>query len=216
MKYPLAFCALALTLAGTTACSTSRPPATVSAHAEPATATTDTAGDAPALPEGVVVQPPQSALGKLLRWPAPAARYYPPGTPVMAGKKSTVTINHVAGNQSNTSATIGKKGTAATGEGAVATLIEKKAGPSVVASDSSTLNAVTGGGNLAAVQGDGNTTAQTKADVEPPSVGATIAAKLTGPLGWALGALVLAGAGYGVWRLWPLLKRKSTPYNVTA
>jgi hypothetical protein len=203
MKYTLCYCALALTLAGLS-CTTSRPPAAVSPGAESRTAATDTAGDAPALPAGVVVQPPQSAISKLLGWPKPAPTYYPLGTPVVAGKKSTVTINQVAGNQSNTNATIGKKATAATGEGAVATVIEKKAGPAVVNSDSSTLNAVTGGGNLAAVQGDGNTTSQTKADVEPPSVAATIAQELTGPLG----IMLAVGAGVGLIYLLVLWRKK--------
>jgi hypothetical protein len=89
----------------------------------------------------------------------------------------------------------GKKAQVAAGDGATASIVEKKAGPAVVASDSSTLNALTGGGNLAAVQGDGNTTGQTKQDTttEAPGVSATIAKYLTGPLGYVLAAAAVGG-----------------------
>lgn len=80
------------------------PPAS---HSEPIAA--DTARP------GVVVQPPRTILDKLTgRTPAPV--YYPPGTPVVVkGKKNTLTINHVAGNQSNQSNTAGKNAAAGTG-----------------------------------------------------------------------------------------------------
>jgi hypothetical protein len=123
---------------------------------------------------------------------------------VVAGKKSTITINHVAGNQSNAATTVGKKATAATGEGAVASVTGKKSGPAVIASDSSTLNAIEGGGNLAAVNGDGNALEQTKQDVttEAPGIGATIAQKLAGPPGIVLGIALAGGLIYLViiWR----------------
>lgn len=132
------------------------------------------------------------------------------GPATMPRKCKGCVFNTVAGDQTNSTA--GKKATVAAGDNAVASHIEKKAGPAVVGSDSATLNNV-GTGNLAATNGDGNTTTQTKADVEPPSIGATIAARLTGPLGWALGVAALGVMGYGVYRLWPLLRRKDSPTN---
>jgi len=100
----------------------------------------------------------------------------------------------------------GKKAQVAAGEGSSLTITGKKSGPAVIGSDSSTLNAVGGGGNLAAVQGDGNTTTQTKADTEAPGVGATIAAKLTGPLGLVIGGaltcVLVAYGGSWVWGVW--------------
>ncbi|MDJ0367374.1 hypothetical protein QMK33_19675 [Hymenobacter sp. H14-R3] len=94
-----------------------------------------------------------------------------------------------------------KKATVAAGDGAVASVVEKKAGPAVVGSDSVSQNTV-GTGNLAATNGDGNTTSQTKADVEPPGVGATIAAAFAQPLGKVLAVVVLGGVIGGVvwWR----------------
>jgi hypothetical protein len=95
----------------------------------------------------------------------------------------------------------GKKATVAAGEGAVASHIEKKAGPAVVGSDSVSQNTL-GTGNQAVTNGDGNTTSQTKADVEPPGVGAAIASAIASPVGKAVAVLLLAGAVYGfvVWR----------------
>jgi hypothetical protein len=101
------------------------------------------------------------------------------------------TFNVVAGNQT----VAGKKAQAAAGDGATASVVGKKAGPAQVASDSSTQNALLGGGNLANVHGDGNTLPQTKQDTtnEAPGVGATIAKALTGPLGYVLGAAAACG-----------------------
>jgi hypothetical protein len=73
----------------------------------------------------------------------------------MPRKCKGCTINVVAGDQHNS--TTGKKATSATGAGAVATVIEKKAGPAIVASDSSTSNAILGGGNIQATTGNNNT-----------------------------------------------------------
>lgn len=62
---------------------------------------------------GVVVQPPRTILDKLTgRTPPPV--YYPPGTPIVVkGKKNTLTVNHVAGDQDNNTA--GKNAVAGTG-----------------------------------------------------------------------------------------------------
>jgi hypothetical protein len=104
------------------------------------------------------------------------------------------TFNLVTGNQTNSTA--GKKATLAAGDGATASVVGKKAGPAIVASDSSTLNAIEGGGNLAAVHGDGNQLTQTKADIEPPGIGATIAKAIAGPTGIMLAVGLSIGAIY--------------------
>jgi hypothetical protein len=98
------------------------------------------------------------------------------------------TFNLVTGNQT----VAGKKAQVAAGDGATATVIEKKAGPAVVASDSSTLNAVLGGGNLAAVHGDGNTLPQTATTQEAPGVLATLA-KPSGYVLAGLGTVLMVG-----------------------
>jgi hypothetical protein len=100
-----------------------------------------------------------------------------------------------------TATVAGKKATVAAGDNAVASHIEKRAGPAVVGSDSVSQNTV-GTGNQATINGDGNTTTQTKADVEPPGVGATIAGAIATPLGKVLALLVAGGVVWGIvaWR----------------
>ena len=102
-------------------------------------------------------------------------------------------------------AVAGKKATLAAGDGAVASHIEKKAGPAVVASDSSTLNAVAGGGNLAATQGDNNTTSQTKQDTtkEAPGPLAVIADNATAWLPWVAGGCAVGGI------VWFFIRRRA-------
>lgn len=130
--------------------------------------------------------------------PAPQALA---GMPVRLGKKATVNVYYGAATITNA----GKKSTVAAGAGAVASHIEKKAGPAVVASDSSTLNAVAGGGNLAAVQGDGNSTSLTKQDTtkEAPGPLAVFADNATAWLPWVAGGCVVAGI------VWFLIRRKA-------
>ncbi len=149
--------------------------------------------------------------------PAPAAQASDWVTPA-SGHASQVpkkckgcTFNLVAGNQTNA----GKKAQVAAGAGAVASVTGKKSGPAVIASDSSTLNAVAGGGNLAAVQGDGNTTTLTKQDTtkEAPGLLATIANNATAWLPWVLGGLAVAGIGYGIYYFWFLIPRRKSAAN---
>jgi hypothetical protein len=163
------------------------------------------------VPDSLVLVPyaqPQPGRGAAL-WqklnpfrPAAAAPQALAGMPTRIGKKATLNVYY--GTTTITNA--GKKSTVAAGAGAVATVIEKKAGPAVVASDSSTLNAVAGGGNLAAVQGDGNTTSQTKQDTtkEAPGPLAVIADNATAWLPWVLGG----GAVVGIVIF--LIRRKAT------
>jgi len=124
-----------------------------------------------------------------------------PETKIIAGaqpgprKCKGCTIINAAPGATVTTTTVAKKATAATAEGAVASVTGKKSGPAVVASDSASLNALEGGGNLAAVNGDGNSTDQKKQDTtkEAPGPLATIADNLTGPLGYVLAAAAVGG-----------------------
>ena len=99
--------------------------------------------------------------------------------------------------------TIGKKATAAVGENATSTAIGKKAGPSIVKSDSVTQQVATN-----AVAGHGNTATQTATTQQAKDWRAVLA----GPVGQVGAvALVLAG-GYGLYLLLPLLpKRRKDP-----
>jgi len=99
------------------------------------------------------------------------------------------TFNVAAGNQT----IAGKKAQVAAGDGATASVIEKKAGPAVVASDSSTLNALTGGGNLAAVHGDGNTLPQTATTQQAADWRATLAKPAGAVLASGLAVVLVGG-----------------------
>jgi hypothetical protein len=102
----------------------------------------------------------------------------------------------------------------------VATVIEKKAGPAIVASDSSTSNYVAGGGNLAAVNGDGNQLGQ-KAEVVPEkSLLQTIWDEfkpalliVAGVLGLGAISLALINTPVGPWLVAQLKRRKSSNDN---
>lgn len=140
--------------------------------------------------DSVVVARPPSLLDKLLRrTPAP---YHVAVTPARIGKKSTVSIYYGAATITNTTA--GKKATVAAGTGAVASVVEKKAGPAIVASDSSTLNALTGGGNLAAVHGDGNTLPQTATTQQAADWRATLAKPAGAVLAGVLTVVLVGGS----------------------
>lgn len=131
--------------------------------------------------DSIVVEPHRTLLDKLLgRKPE---RYVSDSHVGNIGKKSTVNIYH--GPATVTTTTLGKKSTGAVGAGAVASVIEKKAGPAQVASDSSTQNALLGGGNLANVPGDGSTLPQTATTQEAADWRAT----LTKPAGYLLAGL---------------------------
>jgi hypothetical protein len=103
----------------------------------------------------------------------------------------------------------GKKATVAAGENAVASHIEKKAGPAVVASDSSTQNAVLGGDNIQATNGNNNTP-NLSAPVQQAADWRAELAKPTGKL--IAGALVvLIGGGIYGFILW---RKKKAAANV--
>lgn len=100
------------------------------------------------------------------------------------------TFNLVTGNQTNS--TVGKKATAATAEGAVASVVGKKAGPAIVASDSVQQNAVGGPGNILATNGNNNTPTLSAPVQQPPDWRAMLAK----PGGYALasiGTLLVVG-----------------------
>ncbi|MFD1874279.1 LPXTG cell wall anchor domain-containing protein [Hymenobacter bucti] len=118
------------------------------------------------------------------------------------------TFNVVAGNQTNQQT--GKKSTAALGGGATATVIEKKAGPTIVASDSSTQNALLRGGNLAAVRGNGNTLPQTATTQHASDWKAELAKPAGQVAATAVGLALLAGAGY----LFFLWRKKKAVQNL--
>lgn len=113
----------------------------------------------------------------------------------MPRKCKGCTIINAAPGATVTTTTVAKNATAATAEGAVASVTGKKSGPAVVASDSASLNSLQGGGNQAAVNGDGNSTDQKKQDTtkEAPGPLAAIADNLTGPLGYVLAAAAVGG-----------------------
>jgi hypothetical protein len=118
-------------------------------------------------------------------------------SPYLPSKKCKgCTFNLVAGDQTNS--VVGKKATGAVGTGAVASVIEKKAGPAQVASDSSTQNALLGAGNLAAVRGDGNTLPQTTTTQEAADWRAMLAKPAGEVAATALVLLLVAGAAWGI------------------
>jgi len=136
--------------------------------------------------DSIVVERAPSFIDKLLgRTPKP---YHVAVTPARIGKKSTVNIY----NAPATVTTIGKNATGAVGAGAVASVIEKKAGPAIVASDSSTSNAILGGGNIQATTGNNNAP-QLTAPVQQAADWRATLAKPTGYVLAALGTVVIVG-----------------------
>jgi hypothetical protein len=110
-------------------------------------------------------------------------------------KVKNSTVNVYYGKAKVTNSTVGKKGNGATGDGAGVTTtdIGKNAGPAVVG-DASTQHALTGGGNLAAQQGNGNSAEQTKQDtIEEASGWQAELAKPTGKVIAGVVAVLLVG-----------------------
>lgn len=101
--------------------------------------------------------------------------------------------------------------------GGDAVAIGKKAGPSVVESDSSVLNAVTGGGNLQAVSGNDNELKADRHDTtkEAPGPLAVLANNATAWLPWVLGIAAAGALAYGVYYFWFLIPRRKTADNTT-
>lgn len=163
--------------------------------------------------DSVVVARPASFLDKVLgRNPKPW--HVQPITahqPINIGRKSSVAMYYGTANVTNA----GKKAQVAAGKGATLSNIGKKAGPSVVASDSVQLNAIAGGGNLAAVNGNGNDLEQIH--TPPPKSG--FPNTLDKIFGGAVAALLVGGAiWFGFPILWPwfvgLFKRRKTEDSV--
>jgi hypothetical protein len=188
MKYFLLAASLALA-----SCATQR---TLTPARPPADATSGGRDEGPAYtpamltqrPDSVIVQRAPSFIDKVMgRTPEP---FKVAVTPARIGKKSTVSIYY--GPATVTTTTVGKKATAATAEGAVATVIEKKAGPAIVASDSSTQNAILGGGNIQATNGNNNTP-QLTAPVQQAADWRATLAKPTGYVLAGLGTVLLVG-----------------------
>ncbi len=89
-----------------------------------------------------------------------------------------------------------------------ATAIGKAKAPTQVATDSSTQNAVTGGGDLAAANGTASTASPAHTETAAPGPLATLAGRLTGPLGWVLALAGVGALGYGLYYFWFLLPRR--------
>lgn len=168
---------------------------------------------------GVVVQPPRTILDKLTgRTPPPV--YYPPGTPVVVkGKKNTLTVNHVAGDQSNntagknavagTGATGGKSEGPVAGAGGTTTSIEKAKAPVTTGTGDATDQA--GAGVASTIKGNNNAPVLTNTQPQAPDWKASLASAIASPVGKVAALLLLMSVGYGVYRLWPVLRRKSSP-----
>jgi len=153
--------------------------------------------------DSMVVTPHRSLVDKVLgRQPKSEIL----STPARIGKKSTVAIYY--GPATVTTTTVGKKATAATGAGATATTIEKAKAPVTTGTGDATDQRGTGAAST--IKGNNNAPVLTNAPVEAPDWKAQLAAGFATPVGKVLAVLLLAGAGYGVYRLWPLLRRKSS------
>jgi hypothetical protein len=135
MKYYVLALVSCLALASCT-----RPPATTPPHSEPIGLDTappfDTTGYGPDrefvrvdVPDSVTVSRPPTFLDKVLHrtpkpWKvAPVVAHQP----INIGKRSNVSVYYGTANVNNN--TVGKKGTGAAGEGAVATVVEKPKAP---------------------------------------------------------------------------------------
>ncbi|MGI4862757.1 MAG: hypothetical protein ACRYFZ_02465 [Janthinobacterium lividum] len=159
--------------------------------------------------DSVVVERPATFWDKVLhRTPKPYTV-----APIVAqrsisiGRKSNVSVYY--GSATVITNTAGKNAQLAAGAGAVTSHIEKKAGPAIVASDSSTLNAIAGGGNLAAVHGDGNQLEQHATTQQPPDWRAMLAK----PVGAVLASVVAVSLVGGVIFLIAAYKRSKKLAN---
>lgn len=134
-------------------------------------------------PEKVVVQPHRTVLDKLLgRTPK---SYVSDNHVGNIGKKSTVSVYYGPATVATT--TVGKKATAATGEGATATAIDKAKGPTAIGdSATATDNTKAGQRGGAAAIGAGSTATATT--VKPPTP-------------WLKYALWASGLGFTAWVL---------------
>jgi hypothetical protein len=155
---------------------------------------------------GVVVQPSRTILDKLMgRTPKP--QYYPAGTPVTTGKKATVTIYNAPATVTTT--TVGKKATAATGEGATATAIDKAKGPTAIGdSATATDNTKAGQRGGGAAIGAGSTATATTVKPPKPWLKYALWASGLGFTAW----VVFGGGGALLLALW----RKNKPTDTTA
>ncbi len=155
----------------------------------------------------VVVQRKPTVFDRLFNH-TPKATIYA-GTPqVKAGKKSVITINQVQGNQSNTSSSTSKNATSATGAGATSTQVEKPKAPVTTGPGDATDQS--GSGAASTIKGNGNAPVLTNTQQQAPNWKAQLASGFATPVGKVLSVVLLGLVGYGVYRLWPLLRRKSS------
>lgn len=120
------------------------------------------------------------------------------------------TFNTVAGDQTNAA-----KKAQLLGEGASVKGDTKAKGNAAVSQDSSTQNALTGEGNIAATKGNNNATTQTKQDTSKEALGplAVLANNATSWLPWVLGAVAVGCVGYGIYYFWFLIPRRKSAAN---
>lgn len=91
----------------------------------------------------------------------------------------------------------------------------KATAPTTAADSGAVVSNAAAGSQQQNVKGNGNTLTADKQDTtqEAPGVGATIAAKLTGPLGWVLGLAAVGALGYLVYLFWGILPRRRNNPN---
>lgn len=180
------------------ACATSHP------EPQPATDQRVATNIAPLVPvvDSVAVQPHTPALAPAM-WMRRALRSFRDNVPQPAQPDKVPRKCKNCSFYYAPATIIGKKATASVGDNARTTVAAKKA---TQATDSSTVTDQRGATN--AVSGHGITATQTNTAPKAPTVGATIANRLTGPLGYVLAAVAVAGAVYGIWWLLPLLPRR--------
>ncbi len=141
----------------------------------------------------------------------PKTTVYVGNGPIKTGKKSNVTINNVGHSQSNTSSSTGKNGTSATGAGATSTQVEKPKGP--VGTGTGDVTDQAGAGAASTIKGNNNAPVLTNTQAEAPDWKAQLADSLATPVGKVVAVMLVGLLAYGSYRLWPLLRRKSSTTN---
>lgn len=166
--------------------------------------------ETPQAPRGVRIIPPQEGLpGRVdslvssTSTPNLFRRLFPKSTASASTmpRKFKGTINYYAPGSTVTTSTIGKKATAAVGDGATSTTTGKKSGPAVIASDS--VDQAVAGSNTQQVttRGNGNQVDAKKQDTtqEAPGPLAVLADNATSWIPYVAGGAALL-LGFWLWR----------------
>lgn len=115
-------------------------------------------------------------------------------------------FNIAGGNQSNTTSTTGKKATAATGAGAVATVIEKAKAP--VGTGTGDVTDQAGASAASTIKGDNNAPVLTNTQQEAADWKAQLASGFATPVGKVAAVAVAGLLGYGLYYVWFLIPRR--------